>query len=713
MKKVIAFLLCITVFVGSLSFSVFADNDSSDFADGDSEYVLICENKNLSLFVNTYTADFYVTDKRNGKIWTAVSDSNRSLLNIAYSGENNLSIQKDTDSPDVSFELYQLDNGIKTVFIFNVENSKFKIPVKTELKEDSIRITVIYNEIVEKGAGKILEISPYPYFGMGKFSDDGYAFIPDGSGSIIDYKDIISKDGMKYCGRIYGDDPSENLIYDENGKMKTALLPVFGAKNAKNAIFGIIEKCDEFAFVNANISENTVSVYPSFICHESDLTGIQQSDGGVRTMTIVQKQKVKTNPVINYFFLLGNDASYSGMARCYRDYLLNKKVISKKVKNKTPAASFEAFGAASESNTFLGIKFNKMVYATTFKQLTDFEKKVNRSGIKNARYYLYGYFDGGYEGKTVTDDGYLRKLGGKKGYEKFLSVAGKKNVYTAFDIMCSYGKIFDFCRSNDYIKCLNQTAAEHHYKNPANGKWDTDLGSYKYYNIKKQQKYFSKLFKNTSVNSNIILSRMGQELPSDFSVSKTMNRDGFLSFYRQVFSKCRAKRFNLSFENGNLYSVSSAKEIHEVPLSSSNLKVESYSVPFYTMVFHGYKDISSTPVNDESDSDSFLLNAFEQGVSSTFKIAGCDGYLLKDTKLNFLYNADMKYNLKKSEKFSNDYNEIHSVLYNKCIVENIKDGNLSITEYENGWKIVCNYGEKSAAFDGAVVEPLSYTVIKP
>ncbi len=710
MKKIIALILCVAFLLGSMSFlSVSADEDKSIGKDG---YTFITKSSNLSLYVNTDTADFYILDKRTGKIWNTVSEAGKSLLNITYSGENNLSIQKDTEASGVSFELFQLESGIKTVFFFNVDNAEFEIPVKAELYDDSLKISVLFKDIKEKGSGKILEVTPYPNLGIGRASDNGYAFIPDGSGAVIDYKDSNSKNEEVYKGRIYGDDPSQDLIYKESNETQTVKLPVFGVKQGKNAFLGIIEKCDEYSYVNAGILSKTVSVNPSFIYHESDLTGIQQSTGGVRTTTIVQSKPIKVNPVVNYIFLVDNDASYSGMARCYRNYLINKKVLTKKVGNETPAASFEVFGATSKSRSFLGISIKKMVYATTFNQLIDFEKKVNKLGITNADYYLYGFLNGGYEKKTVTAPEYPAKLGGKKGYKKFVSLAGKSNVYTAYDIMRSYGKAFDFFRTNDYTKSLNQTVVEQHYKNPATGEWDADSGSYKYYNVEKQKKYFTKLFKNLDSNTNIILSHIGGELPSDFTMSDLVNRAEFLNFYKQVFSRCNAKKIGLGFEYGNAYTLSSAKEIHEAPLYSGDLKIESYSVPFYTMVFHGYLKISSTPVNEESNCDSFMLNAFEQGVSSTFRVAGCDGYRLKETNLNFLYNAGMNYVLKNARKFAGDYNDIHSVLFDKCIIENKKSGNISVTEYENNWKIVCNYGKDTERYGDTDIKPNSYVVIK-
>ncbi len=717
MKKTVAIVLCFAFLLGSIClFSIAGaeeqetQKESAISADG--EYMLIADNENLSLCLNADTADFCVLDKRSGKKWNTVNGTGKSLLNITYSGENNLSIQKDTDSSDVGFELYEIDNGFKTVFFFDTDNSSFQIPVQVALQDTSIKITVLFKEIKERGAGKVLDVAPYPNFGLGTADDDGYAFIPDGSGALIDYKDANTKNGEVYQGRIYGDDPSQDLIYKENNEAQTAKLPVFGVKQGKNAFLGVIDQCAEFASVNAAILSKNVSVYPSFIYHESDLTGIQQSDGGVRTMTIVQSRPVQRNPVVNYYFLTKEDASYSGMARCYRDYLLDEKVLTGKNPGKTAAASFEVFGAAAKSRTFLGISIKKMVYATTFRQLTDFEKKINQTGIENASYFLYGFLSGGYEGKTVTSPAYLRKLGGKKGYAEFAAAAGKDNVYTVYDIMRSYGRLFDFFRANDYTKSLNQTVVEQHYKNPANGKWDTDLGSKKYYNVAKQQKIFSKLLRHLDGGTNIVLAQIGQELPGDFSRKNPVNRDGYLDFYRQVFKKCKAKKIGLGFEGGNAYTLSAAKEIHEAPLSSGNLRIESRSVPFYTMVFHGYRNISSTPVNNESDSDTFLLRAFEQGVSATWRVAGCDGYLLKETKLNFLYNAGIPYVLKNVGKMAADYSEIHSVLYDQCITEHRTVGDISVTEYENGWKIVCNYGKDAQTYENTVVKPNTYIVIR-
>ena len=212
--------------------------------------------------------------------------------------------------------------------------------------------------------------------------------------------------------------------------------------------------------------------------------------------------------------------------------------------------------------------------------------------------------------------------------------------------------------------------------------------------------------------SSIVFEHYGEELLSDFTSDSPTSRQAYLNFIKQAMQKAASKGINIALEGGNGCVVGSAKELYDIPLTSSGFTIESQSVPFYTMVFHSYKKLSSTPVNFESNSREFALRAFETGVSATYAVSGCDSHELKDTIFNFLYNSKIEDLLPDMKKFVKDYSEYHTALASQAIVSHEYKGNLSITGYEDGTKIVCNYGDTEETYNNIKIASLNYTVIK-
>lgn len=721
-RKLFALILTILLIVSNSLF-VTAEVDEAEKEEPlnsqiSESFTLIEENENLALYVDIGTANIAILEKKSKEVWKAfrddlvasLNDSSASLLDISYSGANNLLMKAGTNSNSF-FEIRRIKNGCKFIFDFETKEASFKVPFKVLLHNDFLEVTLLYDEVKESGGGQIADISLLPNWGAGSATEDGYVFIPDGSGAIINYSDAVSRT-ENYSADIYGNDPSQDLIYPKISDNEKIRLPVFGIRHNNCAELSIIVNGDASATINASMANDMVMCNASFVYRESDLTGLQQSDGATRNMTILQSKHLDTNPTVYKYFLTGEDANYSGMARKYRQYIVEKTGLKKGVKKSTPALSIEAFGAVLEEKSFLGIPYKSTNVATKFSQLELLAKKLNEAGISDIKFYLYGFLNGGFEGTTNVNMKYIDKLGGKKGFDSFSKSVGKENVYTVCDIGRSFGRSFDFFRSKDYMKCLNQTVVERHYYNLASEKWNKNLGAWKYYTVDMQKKLFSKLLKNLSNESNIVFANMGSEIMSDFTIKETFNREDYIEFLNQMLRKCDKKKVDVAFEGGNIYSVKYANSLYEIPLSSSGFAIESYDIPFYTMVFHGLIPLSSDSVNDRQDKDAFLLKAFEQGVSATWRVIGENPNKFKNTKLNFLYNSQMDYVFENAIAFAEDYNTVHSVLYDKQITDHTYSGDLSITTYENGWKLVCNYGQEEVVYQDKVIDVTGYTLIQ-
>ena len=96
-KKIIAITLCLAL-VCFIPITVQGETDGTDFqiAEPLEDYMQISESENLILYVNVSNANIAVVDKCSNKVWTAYKeglssmDSRTSMLNVTYSGANNI-----------------------------------------------------------------------------------------------------------------------------------------------------------------------------------------------------------------------------------------------------------------------------------------------------------------------------------------------------------------------------------------------------------------------------------------------------------------------------------------------------------------------------------------------------------------------------------------------------------------------------------------------
>ena len=65
------------------------------------------------------------------------------------------------------------------------ENISFTIPIEYRLTENGLSVSVPTKEIEEKGGAVISRIRVLPFFGAAGTDADGYMFVPDGSGALI------------------------------------------------------------------------------------------------------------------------------------------------------------------------------------------------------------------------------------------------------------------------------------------------------------------------------------------------------------------------------------------------------------------------------------------------------------------------------------------------------------------------------------------------
>ena len=375
----------------------------------------------------------------------------------------------------------------------------FRCALEYTFNEDgSLSVRLPSNSIVYDETEYILHsITPLQYFGAANFYNDGYVFIPDGSGSIIEFEDFRGSNlAMSSSLNFYGTD----FCYSEvtGAHQQPLTMPVYGIVSSTGKLgdtsslgyFAVLEEGSAMASMNVNYKASTFpegSVYTTFSPYPADTIDLSDtiSVGGVDSYMMVAKSKYTGSYVTRYVMLTDSDATYIGMANYYRDYLVDNgtlkalentgsdlplylealgsiEVVEKiltfpinvskaitsfedivtiyndlgnaKAKMESKAAEYDALAEAEDDNKNL-----KQYYKDTADNYRRLAKDVVQN-IDDINFKLTGFSNGGLYFTYPTRVRWERVLGGKRGFKNLLKVAKEKTgsdttfgVYPDFD----------------------------------------------------------------------------------------------------------------------------------------------------------------------------------------------------------------------------------------------------------------------------------------
>lgn len=593
----------------------------------------------------------------------------------------------------------------------NVGNSAvFRLALEYTIDNDGLNVTLYGNSVTFDESEYTLEnVDILPYLAAASKDQDGYVFVPDGSGAITRFKDArYQGKTLGNGGNIYGIDYVTHVL--NNSSRESYRLPVFGL------IKDMVSQDES--------GEETVSTlgYVAFITDGEAVGSITAKCEGagrthsawasVRPMTFDHYNMDPTNkwPItiqsdrrftgtfsLRYIMLhdeekaaaagLNNNyaPSYVGMADAYRDYLIDAGVLTAPVQAENVPLFIESFGSVLYDDKILTFPITVDLELTTFKDVeTMWTKLTEEGGIENVNFILTGFANDG-----ISRPGYpttlkwTSSLGGKSGLNDLISFADKNNfkIYPNFDFVYSQSRSSSGLSykhhaartiDNRYaVKRVYDPASQMFVRTASSG---VAIAASAYEELyEKFHKYYSKYdFTTLGVMS------MGSDLNSDFDEDEPYHREDNKIFTMGMLEKM-ASEYELLVAGGNYYSLPYADVIVNLPTDSSLMLASSESIPFAGMVLHGYKVTTGEVLNSAGDTDYAVMKAIENGVGVLFQLSYQNVHYLKDyVQLSGYYAVD----------FQNWYDEMVE-LYHE-INNNMKElQGTVITEHEflSGYRV--------------------------
>lgn len=306
----------------------------------------------------------------------------------------------------------------------------FRMALEYTIQNDGVSVRMPASGLrYDESAYSIDTISILPYMGSGESGAvvgrideenlekqyfEGYTFIPDGSGTLIRYKDLVGT-AYSVSSPVYGKDFAYHKLSSQHSEVMR--LPVFGAVtyydcdlyweettvqdngeifvipkhqavDEERGFLAVITEGESMATIvsdHGGLSHTFNSVYASFKPLPADTYEIQDSvsvSGGTASWTVTSERKYTGSYTIRYIMLRGEkaakqnniknyyDCSYVGMANAYRDYLYGTGDLTALSSTDTSLPLYiESFGSMITTERVLSLPVEVNTPLTSFEDV--------------------------------------------------------------------------------------------------------------------------------------------------------------------------------------------------------------------------------------------------------------------------------------------------------------------------------------------------------
>ncbi|MBQ8837318.1 MAG: hypothetical protein IJ002_07430 [Clostridia bacterium] len=132
-------------------------------------------------------------------------------------------------APDYSYDEMEYDHTMTQYVSNTLSTPVFRLAIEYTLTEDGLEATLPANGIrFDETLYTLESITMLPFMGAGMYTNDGYTFIPDGSGALMEFGDFTEKN-TAISGTVYGTDFAYQTI-EGSANQDTMRMPVFGLR---------------------------------------------------------------------------------------------------------------------------------------------------------------------------------------------------------------------------------------------------------------------------------------------------------------------------------------------------------------------------------------------------------------------------------------------------------------------------------------------------
>ena len=612
---------------------------------------------------------------------------------------------------DLSF--FNLDSGLDTPM--------FNLTMIFELDGPDMVLTVPFDRLLHPVEHVPTRLTVMPFFGAGNPTyHTGYAFVPDGSGAILNF-DSPRSNQLIYNNNVWGWDGAvhREIVIHNN----VAPYPVFGTYKNGQTFLGIIEEGAAYASIRAELSGMSgpyTAVHPHFrLIHGASMNVAGRSD---RPFIIHERSlPVEENIVIRYIFPTETQG-YVGMAIAYRHYLqarypwLNNRL-------ETPlTAAVEILGAVETTQHFLGFPLERPLALTTYDRAAQMLRDFDQMGWTNVPVKMRGAHNNSIDHSVPNQVRLISQLGGRSSFNSLVNTANQ----LGFDFFLEGDfvhmrdiSLFDgFNPTRDAARFVNRERAEGLGHSPI---FFTEWGTTALFadpttlarpsvTIDLVNSFVSSA-SNLGVN-NIAFRTLASSLSGDFHENRHVTRETAMNMRADLLSELHENGTGIWLNHGFSYAMPFADIITGMPVTDQGFGVTDAAVPFYQIALHGLVQFAGAPLNLSEDYSYHLLRSIEAGASLFFSFMDAPTAVLHDTAYRRYFANEYGRWIDVANNLYQSHQANFGHLYNQLITDHqiLADG-VSVTVYEDGTRVYVN--TSLADFNGHIHIPATrYVVVR-
>ncbi len=707
-------------------------HDPATVFDTPYNYELVASDDHLELYFDFTHATVQVKDKDSGFLWKGVVDND---VYSKFSTANKKWKQRMSSSVIVSYndleardgreaelthagecdwiETKKIENGVEAIYGFTSKGIYVTVQFVIENGEFAVKVPV--EGITEETRYIVNTITVVPYFGAASLEAEGYMLYPDGCGAITLLNNTENRVQSVKAGewRTYSNDKVSLdywMMTDEYERYNAA-MPVFGIKNGDNAILGVITQGEENSGIVCEPAGRVIDVnriYSElYMRNQIDLTAsnVTNADGTVTTgrdITRIDKDILQNDREVRFFFLHNEDANYSGMARSYRNYLIERGQLNDAIADgeEYPLALSFLMGTTERQ-----LVSDVYVTMTSFENLKTIFDDLMANGVKSSKTLLTHW--------VKKDENYptywpvANQIGGKDGLKDFGNYAGSKGI----DVFLDQNLIFGDGDEGGFSKIDDVVYSGINI--PISAEYNSDFYLLSPSAVLRLAKDF---LDKTADYSNIGIgyANIGNVTYEDYNEENPSTREQTVETWKELFATTKAAGKKAAADGPNQYSYGNVDYIYNIPIANYGLSITDYAVPFVQMVVSGLIPYSAgiyEAGNLTYDLDIQKLEWIEFGALPYFYLTYEDALKLKDTDLNFLFTSTYSFWRDRVINTYNEFEENFGDTYGEQMVSHeVLSEDVRRVEYSNGKIIYLNYSEKEVIIDGVTIPAKGYTV---
>jgi|GEM_PF-3631449 len=562
--------------------------------------------------------------------------------------------------------------------------SHIKIPLSITLNENGIKAEIKDEDIEEINDMKLLDVGVLPYFDAGSPKDDGYIFLPDGCGAVIEFNNGKTSD-IPYKGQVYGKNYAITYL-EKSLKEIPVYLPVFGVKKAKTGMLTMLEGSAASASIVAQTNGmNTpyACAYAEYRVRSSD-TYNNSAAALNQTFEMFNLEKRETQNICQQYYLLDDESvTLSDMAD------ITANAIGNQNQKGNAEVLLNVTGAVYPKDNIMGIPVNLKKTLTTFDECTDI---INTIAPENAENVVVHYQNWTSEGiKQQVQDSLKpeKTLGGRDGLDKLLG--GKAQIYLgmSFNTYKRAGIFSDLSKSARTIYRSTATVPEYF------------LSVYTVNDSKLKNVLLSASeIKSTSDDvleqlekisgAGISLDQLSTYVYGDYRNNNIITACELVELYKTVFQKYGQKSPIMS-DYANFYAMKETNIIMQTPTVSTGNRLFSYDVPFYQMVTSRFAQYGGSFLNKSDSPETEFLRCLSFGALPSFDFISRDVPELKDTDYSYFSGSLFSKSAERSKDMVNSSRELYGQIKDRVITDyTYLSSRVMCTTFRSGEQLIVN-----------------------